>query len=316
MNKRLHNLDLNWLVVFRMIWDHRNVSRAAEAMGVSQPTVSHALRSLRLHFNDRLFVRCSGGVMPTPLAESLAQRIDQPLAMLEQGLHMREQFSPAVSRREFTVIMTDISVAIIMPFLLDICRKEAPLVSFKVLQLPTESILSALREGGADLAIGFNPALHGSLLSKPLFLSEFACIANRKHPRIQARLTRADFMRERHAVAQSPGTGHHIVETTLHRMGLINQIGARLPNFLALPLLVSASDMIATIPRPLAELMQPLAPVAIFKAPIKLPRLIIDQFWHERLHDDAGNRWLRELLPRAMEQVMLKGPAGFNRSDN
>ncbi|HYD61530.1 MAG TPA: LysR family transcriptional regulator [Noviherbaspirillum sp.] len=311
MNNVLQTLDLNRLLVFRAIWDHRNVSRAADALGVSQPTVSHALRSLRDHFNDRLFVRCSGGVMPTPLAETLAQRIAQPLALLEHGLNMREQFNPNVSRREFTVVMTDIAVAIIMPYILDICRREAPQVSFKVLQMPTESILSALREGTADLAVGFSPALHSSLLYKPLFESEYVCIVSPAHPRIHNRLTRTDFIRERHAVAQAPGTGHHVVESTLHRMGLINQIGTRVPHFLALPMIVAASEMIATIPRPLAELMQNVAPVSIHRVPVRMPRLLIDQFWHERLHDDAAAQWLRDVIPRAVEQVLAKGTRGF-----
>jgi DNA-binding transcriptional LysR family regulator len=250
------------------------------------------------------------------MAEMLAQRISQPLALLEQGLSMREQFTPEASRREFTLLTTDIAVAIILPWMLAICRKEAPQVSFRVLELSTEASLAALREGSADLAIGFNPALHGSLLHQRLFETDYACIVRRDHPRIQGKMTRDDFMREQHAVAQAAGTGHHVVEAMMLRMGLVNQIGARAPHFLALPLLVAASDMIATVPRPLAELLQPVAPVAAFAAPVKLPRPAVDQFWHERMHDDAGGRWLRQLVPRAVEQVMLKGPAGFERSSS
>ena len=208
MNKQ--PLDLNRLRVFRAVWEQRNVSRAAESLGVSQPTVSHALRDLRLHYKDRIFVRCPGGVMPTPLGETLARRIGQALAMLEQGLDLRGEFDAAVSRREFTIVMTDIAEAIILPRIVDLCR--------------------------------------------------------------------------------------------------------RVPHFLALPTIVASSDMIATIPRPLAELMLPVASVRVFPVPIRLPRLLIEQFWHERYHDDAASRWLRGLLPQAMQQVFATGPQGFKQA--
>jgi DNA-binding transcriptional LysR family regulator len=311
MNDSSPTLDLNLLIVFRAIWDHRNVSRAAEALGVSQPTVSHALRTLREHFNDRLFVRCAGGVMPTPLGQSLARRIGQALIALEQGLELRDQFDPRTSRTEFTIVMTDIAAAIILPRIIDICREEAPYVGFRALELPTESVLSALRDGTADLAVEFNPALQASLLHKPLFSSEYVCIVSAEHPRIEHRLSRRDFMRERHAVAQAQGTGHHVIESTLQRLGLMRQIGARVPHFLALPFIISASDMISTIPRPLAEVMLGVAPVKIFPSPIRLPKLTIELLWHERLHDDMAARWLRELLPRAMQPIFSAGFRGF-----
>ncbi|OUM01580.1 LysR family transcriptional regulator [Variovorax sp. JS1663] len=312
MNKQ--PLDLNRLRVFRAIWECRNVSRAAEALGVSQPTVSHALRELRTHFGDRIFVRCPGGVMPTPLAETIARRISQALALLEQGLDIRGEFDPSSSRREFTIVMTDIAEAIILPRILGLCRREAPAVAFRAIQLPTESIVSALRDGAADAAIGFSPALRASLLHKPFFRSDYVCVASASHPRIRGRMKLQDFTGERHAVAQAQGTGHHAVEAALQRMGLLDAIGARVPHFLALPTIVASSDLIATIPRPLAELMLPVAAVRVHPLPIRLPKLLIEQFWHERFHDDAASRWLRDLLPRAMQEVFATGPQGFKRA--
>ena len=208
--------------------------------------------------------------------------------------------------------MTDIAVAIILPRILEICRSEAPLVSFRAIQLPTDSELRALREGAADLAIGFSPALRSGLLHASLFRSEYVCITRSGHPRIHQRLTRRDFLREQHAVALAQGTGHFIVEAMLQRLGLMNQVGARVSNFLALPMIVASSELIATIPRPLAELMQPLAPVVLHPVPVRMPPLNIDVFWHERLHDDPGTRWLRSLLPRAMQTIFSTGPGGFS----
>ncbi|MBW4490912.1 MAG: LysR family transcriptional regulator [Trichocoleus desertorum ATA4-8-CV12] len=307
-------IDLNKLRVFKAVWEQRNVSRAAEALGVSQPTVSHALRDLRQHYGDRIFVRCPGGVMPTPLGEEIARRIGQALAILEQGLDVKGSFDQGVSRREFTLVMTDIAEAIILPRIVSHCLTTAPGIAFRAIQLPTESIVSALRDGAADAAIGFSPALRASLLHGALFASEYVTIASASHPRIKTKLSRDDFVRERHAVAQAQGTGHHAVEAALQRMGLLDNVGARVPHFLALPAIIAASDMVATIPRPLAELMLPIADVKIYPTPIRLPKLLIEHFWHERYHDDQASRWLRDLLPRAMQDVFAHGPKGFHQT--
>lgn len=312
VNKQV--LDLNRLRVFKAVWEQRNVSRAAEELGVSQPTVSHALRELRHHYRDRIFVRCPGGVMPTPLGEEIARRIGQALAILDQGLDVRGAFDQTSSRREFTIVMTDIAEAIILPRIVSYCRREAPGVAFRAIQLPSESIVSALRDGSADVAVGFSPSLRASLLHSALFVSEYVTIASAKHPRIRARLTREDFLRERHAIAQAQGTGHHAVEAALQRMGLLDNVGTRVPHFLALPTIIAASEMVATIPRPLAELMQPVAHVKIHPTPIRLPRLLIEQFWHERYHDDHASQWLRQLLPLAMQDIFAHGPKGFQEA--
>nr|ART89734.1 LysR-family transcriptional regulator [uncultured bacterium] len=251
---------------------------------------------------------------PTPLAEALAERVGQALALLEHGLELQSSFHPGYSRREFTLIMTDVAEAIILPRILSMCRIVAPRVAFRTVQLPTESVTGALRDGNVNLAIGFSPALRPSLLHSALFRTDYVCIASSSHPRLKKQLGKEDFMRERHAVAQAQGTGHHAVEAALQRMGLLDAIGARVPHFLALPMLVAASDMIATIPQPLAELMLPIAPLKVFRSPIRLPALVIEQFWHERFHDDAASRWLRTLLPQAMQQVFVSGPKGFARS--
>lgn len=69
---RLRNLDLNLLLVFDAVLQKRSVVRAAEALAISQPAVSHALNRLRHTLKDGLFVRTPTGMVPTPRAEQLA----------------------------------------------------------------------------------------------------------------------------------------------------------------------------------------------------------------------------------------------------
>ena len=65
MDNKIRNIDLNLLKVFDAVMKENNITRAAQSLSVSQPTVSNALRKLRLIYNDQLFVRHAKGVLPT-----------------------------------------------------------------------------------------------------------------------------------------------------------------------------------------------------------------------------------------------------------
>ena len=300
----ISSVDLNLLIVFDAVWRHRSVSRAAAALGVPQPTVSNALRRLRELFDDRLFVRATGGIIPTPFAEQAAVHVRQGIAAFDRTLHFKKDFEPASAQRLFTILMTDIAEAIMLPRLLEACRRTAPGVSFRTIQLSADAIVPALRSGDVDLAIGFIPGLRTGVMQQTLFTSDYACLASAQHPVIRKQVTRPLFRSARHAVAEAHGTGHGIVEKTLHRLGLGKQIGARVPHFLALPLIVASSDMLATVPRPLGKLMRGIADIRIYDHPIPFPAIPIRQFWHERFNDDPGNRWLRGTFRKVLGSPM------------
>lgn len=294
----IRNLDLNLLLVFDAVLRHRAISRASTALALPQPTASNALRRLRAIFDDQLFVRTSGGVMPTPFAERIAPHVREGIAAFDRTFQLKTEFDPAKARRLFTILMTDIAEAIILPRMLEVCRVAAPGVSFRTIQLSADAIVPALRSGDVDLAIGYIPGLRSGVMQQLLFMSDYACIARAKHSAIRKTLTKQLFCNARHAVAEAHGTGHDIVEKTLHKAGA--QIGARVPHFLALPLIVGSSDMLASVPRPLGKLMLNIADIRIHNHPLDLPAIPIRQFWHERFNDDPGNRWMRATFRKVL----------------
>jgi DNA-binding transcriptional LysR family regulator len=286
-------LDLNLLVVFDAVLRHRSVSRAAEAVGLSQPAVSNGLRRLREHFHDRLFVRTAEGMVPTPAAEALGGSVSAALAQLGAGLARRAAFDPRAETRTFTLIMTDIGEVVFLPRLLETAKRAAPGISFRTVHLPAAATRRALESGEADLAVGYVPDLEVGVFQQRLFATEYVCMARSDHPAIGDRVTRAQFMAATHAIADAEGTGHYVVAQALARLRPAPRIGLRVPQFLALPLIVGASDMLATVPLPLAYELRRAANVKLLAHPLRLPRIEIRQFWHERYHDDPANRWLR-----------------------
>jgi DNA-binding transcriptional LysR family regulator len=300
MNNR--PIDLNLLLVFDAVNRHRNVSRAAESIGLSQPAVSNALRRLRAHLKDRLFVRTAAGMMPTAAAEELGGSVSAALSQITNGL-VRRGFDPATESRTFTLLMTDIGNTVFLPKLLDVVNREAPAVAIRTVHLPAPETRHALESGTVDLATAFVPELRSGVMQQRLFVTDYVCIVRRDHPTIRHRMSRAQFLGATHIIAEAAGTGHSVVASALARLRPSPRIGLRVPQFLALPVLVGQSDMIATVPLPLAREFEKAANIKILPVPLKLPRVDIKLLWHERYHDDPANRWLRGTMSRLFKDA-------------
>ena len=86
MSLNFRTLDLNLLRVFDAVMAEGSLTRAAVALAMTQPAVSHALRRLREAVGQDLFVRVAHGVRPTPHAEALWPQVRASLATLRQAL--------------------------------------------------------------------------------------------------------------------------------------------------------------------------------------------------------------------------------------
>ena len=65
------NVDLNLLVYLDVLLREKNVTRAAEELGISQPAMSNGLKRIRDLFGDPILVRTSDGMTPTDRAIEL-----------------------------------------------------------------------------------------------------------------------------------------------------------------------------------------------------------------------------------------------------
>jgi len=292
MNRR--EIDLNLLTVFEAVWRLRNVSEAAAEIGLSQPATSNALRRLRGHFHDRLFVRTAKGMLPTPVAQQLGPGLVAALSEIRNSLRQRSYFRPQKDERTFTILMTDIGEVVFLPRLLRHCRDHAPNISIRTVQVSTEQTISALEAGDVDLAIGYIPQLQSGVYQQQLFRIDYVCMIRQDHPTIRTRITKRQFLAALHAVAESAGTSHYAVEQQLNRLGLRRRIGLRVSHLLSLPVIVGSSNMVATVPESLGAIFEKSANTRILPHPIRFPRTAIKQYWHERFHEDVANRWLRQ----------------------
>jgi DNA-binding transcriptional LysR family regulator len=284
-------LDANLLQLFELIYSTRSVTRAAEQLGLAQPTVSIWLGKLRKHLDDPLFVRTPSGMQPTPEADALIDTVRQALESLRALSQREARFDPATSDRRFRIGMTDASHITLLPQLLAHVRSVAPGVRLGAEQIDGQ-IGARLESGEADLALGFIPELGAGFYQQSLYTQDWVCLANRNHPRITETLTLADYQREEHIHIVS-GTGHNLLESSLERHHLPHRVVLELPGFLGLATIVSTTDLLVTLPRHIGETLARIGGLRVFPCPIPIPGFTVRQHWHARYHNDPGNRWLR-----------------------
>lgn len=289
----IRDLDLNLLQVFSAVHSARSVSRAAEALGLSQPAVSHSLTKLRLALHDPLFTRTPGGVAPTPRAAQLARQVEAALRLLEEALRESESFDAASSTRRFVAHMSDIGADEFLPQLMAAIGREAPQVRVEAVQLAPEAIAPALEEGRLDIAFGYLPGLAGTE-SAPLLQERYVVLLRRGHP-LAARL------RDRQAL-QRLGfilvASHAEPARALHLLGLEPQIRLALPHFLVVPPILASTDLAVILPLRPALRFAARHDLLVVEPDLGLPPFTVAMHWTWRSAHDPGHRWLRELAQR------------------
>lgn len=289
------DLSIKDLKIIDEVYRTHNVSEAAEAIGLSQPSISMRISNLRAYFDDQLFVRTSTGMMPTPRADEIIEPVRNALALLEGKLAGRRIFEPSKSDRCFRICMTDAGQMVVMPHLLNRLSTIAPKIRIEVLNLDEESSRH-LEAGSADLAMGFTQIIQGGFHQRRLFEEHMVCMVSSSHPRISNRLSLKQFLTEGHVAVLTHGTAHWRVEKALEEQQIVRKIAVSIPSFLGLSLIVASTPLLALVPSHLGEILARHREIKILRPPVSLPSYDVTLYWHERYHQDPGNQWMRSVV--------------------
>ena len=289
------DVSLGDLAALVLLLEVGSLTRAAESLGISQPSLSKVLRRLRAYFGDPLLVRVGLSMRPTPKAEQLLEPLRGLLAASDLLRTSTRDFDPASSDREFSILVTEVGMIQTVPVLMRRLEAKGPKLRLRALPLDTRPLEARLEAGEADLAIGAFPQAAATLRRQSLYADPFASVVRRGHPRL-AELRGADgFRRERHIVVVASPTGHAAHRRLERAFGVLapEQVLVRVPSFLACAFLASRTDGVATLPLKLAEFLAGDLGLELFEPPLGLEPIGIDQFWHERMQQDRGHRWFR-----------------------
>jgi len=298
----IKNLDLNLLRVFDAVFRHRSVSRAADELGLSQPAASQAVTRLRLLLGNPLFERAHAGVRPTPRAERLAPAVRQALETLEVAVSEAQSFDPRQARRRFRIHLSDVGEARFLPPLVRALHQRAPHVQLETLPMPIGEIADALDRGVLDIAIGFLPGV--TRTQQVVLLSDhYSLLLRSDHPALRAgavqahlateTLQRLDFVAVR---------SHSETLRILQALGLDDRIRLSAAHFLAVPSIVSQTDLAVLMPAEIARGFVDRGGYAMLDADLPQHRFDVSLHWSWRFEHEPAKLWLRELVRELFQQ--------------
>jgi DNA-binding transcriptional LysR family regulator len=292
----LEEIDLNLLVVFRQLLAEKRVSKVAENLGLTQPAVSNALARLRKLLGDDLFTRTPQGMAPTPYAEQLAASLTPALELIRGALNQRGGFDPATARRAFTVGMSDIGEIWFLPRLVEALVRTAPNVSISTVRNASVNLKDEMEAAKVDLAIGLLPQLKAGFFQRRLLHTRYVCLMRQGHPLDKGHVTLQEFRDAEHVVVVAQGTGHGQVDEVMQRAGVQRRVRLTVPHFTAVGHIVQTTELLATVPEPLAQRIAGPFGLSWVAPPVEVPGVPINLFWHARVHKDPANVWLRNLV--------------------
>jgi DNA-binding transcriptional LysR family regulator len=291
-----NSIDLNLLLVYQEVYRARQISGAAKRLGLTQSAVSNALARLRRTFGDELFVRTAQGMQPTPFAEQLAEPVGAALAQVELALNQRSGFEAASSTRRFSVAMSDVGEVYFMPALIERCRSVAPHVRISSVRAGSIAFKEELESGRVDLAIGAFDDVSEALYQRLLFRQPYVSMFRSRHPLASGEVTLERFVAAEHLLVDSADSPYERINQLLEKAGIGAATRFRVPHFTAVPYIVSAGDLVVTVPQKLAQRASAPFGLVWIAPPLALPSLQTNVFWHRRFNQDPGNQWLRGLV--------------------
>lgn len=309
----LRRLDLNLLTALFALLTERSVTRAARAIGLSQPAVSRALNRLRQLFDDPLLIRAGREMSLTSRAEQLLIPMSEVVRALEQLLQA-PAFDPKIATRHVRVCATDAVTESTLAKALSAIACDAPNLTFEIIQM-TSSALAMVAEETVDFAIDVFPAVPRGFRKRDLFFDQFVCLLRSGHPLLRGPLTRSAYARALHIRISGTGGTSVELDDALRRCRIERRIAIELPSFMAAPLFLLETDWLLTLPSGPAGRARRNLPLEIAPVPFSVPPIPLTLVWHERSDRDQSHLWLREKIASFFTGQMNILPRRTNATD-
>ncbi|WP_279503671.1 LysR family transcriptional regulator [Aeromonas veronii] len=285
--------NLNLLPTLKVLLDTRNISRAAELLHLSQPSISKQLAQLRSEFDDELLVREGQRWLLTPRAEALAAQLADSLGALER-LYEAPGFDPSRCERVFRLASSDYVAQHILPDICAALAKEAPLAALEY-SLWDKRQLPQLWQSKLDLVSTITEQVPDQIRGLHQGEDRLAVLMRRHHPLAGRALSLDDYLAWPHLQVSGGGDKDSPVEQVLAPQGLSRRWFARVPFFQAAVEVLLRTDCLMTTPAHIAWQLSCGHELTFVDLPFATRDQQYHLLWHQRHHQDPAHRWFREL---------------------
>jgi DNA-binding transcriptional LysR family regulator len=296
------NTDLNLLTALDAVLSEGSVAGAARRLGLSASAMSRTLARLRASTGDPLLVRAGRGMVPTPHALELRERV-RALAQEAQAVlrPAADSLNLAELQRTFSLRCNDGFVEVFAARLVAAVARVAPHVRLHFQPKPDKDV-RALREGMVDLEIGVLGQSGPEVRLQALFRDHFIGAVRQGHPLLTGKITARRYAAFGHVVTSRRGQERGPVDEALAALGVSRTVVAVLPSFRAALMVAGESDLIALVTHSFFDATQAAdapsggARLRSFPLPVRTAPITVSQLWHPRLDPDPAHRWLRGLV--------------------
>jgi DNA-binding transcriptional LysR family regulator len=307
----IKDIDLNLLIILKILLDEKNVTKASEKLNLSQSATSHALNRLRKMFDDPLLERSPSGMRPTARAMALQKSLENILLDIQQ-LVAEPIFHPEVAQGTIRIAASDYATTVILPPFLKQLAQDSPYLDVECYDWHPDN-LEKLRIGEIDLGLGvldLDGADRG-FRCQNLFTESFAAVVRADHPILQDRITLESYIAWPHALITITGSpvlsikksSKSHVDRILEELGVKRRVMLKLPHFLSAALIIDRTDLILTLPRRIALLFTNIANIAVFEPPIDLGVYNYMQVWPARCDKIPLQVWIRNTIASTTQDI-------------
>lgn len=281
-------VDFTALRVLRLVHDYGSFSRTAEALGVTQSSVSYTIDRLRRAFDDPLFVRQGAGIVPTDRCEDIVR---EAARMLDEfvALTAPRAFEPARAEAVVTLSCNYYERATLVPLLVRRLRSMAPGLKLRVITSTVRG-REQLSRGESDLLISPVQIKDAGFYGRHLLADHYVCVMAADNPLGHAPLDVAGFAAAPQVVVTYGGNWRSRYLVEMEAAGLVPNMALELPSPATLGAILPGTDLIATVPLRTARFFG--AGLKVVDCPFPAP-FGIDLYWTARSHHAPMHRWLR-----------------------
>lgn len=305
----LATIDLNLLKAFDAMIAERRVTHAAARIGLTQPAMSNALSRLRHLFKDQLFVRTTEGMRPTPRARQLAGPIQRALRGIEEAIAGSITFDPATAERDLAIGMTDFSGVALALALTEEAQKTAPGIRVMSRYVDRPAAFRLLDTEAVDAVVGVYLSAQPGFETNFLFNETTTFLMRRDHP-AATRFSLAKVLDYPHLLVSPLGAQVGTIDPILAELGLKRRIQVIVPDLVAVPWLLSNSDLVTAVAMSTARRLARLGGLRMIPAPDDMQRANqVMMMWHTRDSADPAKAWLRRTLSRLAADLGMAAKA-------
>lgn len=308
--KNLNSVDLNLFKILNAMIEKRNVTLAAQSLGMSQPAVSHALNRLRSLFNDDLFVRTPQGMQPTERCLAVSEKVSVSVAELVNVIQSGEDFDPSEANAIVRIAMSDLLTGLLPGMLVPKMNRIAPNIEFRFLpalglakEVVEQSLHSDLDAGRIDLAFFWDYDVPSRYSWHKLGEVDYVCAASKENARFEKELDVAFYETAPHVSTTTIDSNRTRLDQQIVDMGHSRNVKLRVPHFAAAMSVVSASDMITSIPRIIAPIARARYGLVVRELPFQSPVRHINLVWHKTRDGDPLHKWLRQAVSESYREL-------------